>query len=156
MTVKVLRNDLQKFLTPFWVDRTRGENYNLDSIELLNPIIGSFNEVKPQYNRIGFYCDSTSGMCWYEFKLPSGRIIAVQYSNKHFNYILEDLSANEKPIPDEMWEMISTLIRKGYLDKSKKYQQEAYRRMLRESLIGCKKRGASMKKRIKERLDARK
>lgn len=148
MKIKALSNGFT--CSGFWLQRRMGDEYDPDSEKILDHVVG-WNRVMidPILNREGWYC--TKDKCWREFKLPSGRLVAVlaNDSRDHFNFQMNMLNAEENPIPDDVWESIQFLVKKKYLPMKGKYIFEQYRRANKQRKIDSGKRLMSFKKRVR-------
>lgn len=150
MKLKVLPNPHQKSLDGRWLRMKLGDSYDEDSDKLLDPIIGwDTKRFEPVYNRVGWY--KTKEMSWYEWKLPSGRMVATLCNKDHFEYTLSTTKAKENPIGEVEWGMIQHLNLKGILKWSEEYQFESLRRYGREQEIRMKRSLLQMRKRIAEK-----
>lgn len=111
MTLKVLPNDLQHYLEDWWLGYKLGDKFDSDSDTLLDDIVGSrAKRIEPRFNRVGWYFDGK--VCWYEWKLPSGRMVATQESDAGmFKYTMNlKIAAEKRPTQAEI-EAVKLLIR---------------------------------------------
>lgn len=150
MKVKILPDTLSSHMTGGWLKHKLGDKYDPDDESLLDPVIGwSRKMIAPVFNRPGWYC--TKDMCWLEMRLPSGRLVAAIDSRgkQYFDYSLKMLNSEEKPIPDDVWETLLSLIARKHLRWTEEYRMEASRRRAVISRIGMRKHLLRFKKKIK-------
>lgn len=138
MNIKVLKNDLQDHLTgcsfEFEIEMM-GSEYDPDNDNLLDSIIGrDAPRIEPVFNRVGFYLLDNK-TAWYEFQLPSGRFVGIEYSKDWFDFQMEIHNADENPVGEEEWQMVEHLIKKGVIKSNKRWNNESYRRERRFHVI---------------------
>lgn len=154
--VKVLPDEISSSLTSFWLKRKLGDKYNPDDESILDPVIGWNREtIEPVFNRPGWYRSKTS--CWYEIKLPSGRLVAVedQRGKQYFDYHMKMLNAAEKPIPDSDWEAIENLLKRKVLEWTDRFRFERLRRGRVISDLSSKRRLLQFRKRVAKAIEER-
>ncbi|WXX18490.1 hypothetical protein TacPo2_35 [Pantoea bacteriophage TacPo2] len=121
MTLKVLPNNLQHWLECPWLDfkyRKSGD-FDPDSDALLNSVVGDARyaqRIEPRFNRVGHYLDGKS--CWYEWKLPSGRIVATVDDVEMFKYLMNLKNAAEQPPTQEEIAAVNLLIKNGRIKRT--------------------------------------
>lgn len=127
MKVKILKNDLQFDLEPFWLDWKGIEESQYDSDSLLDRIVGRNKRLVPvTFNRVGIY--QTTRGCWYEFKLPSGRFVAVECERDYFNRHLSEAVGEEQALTEEEWKMMLHLVERKIIPACDRYKRESWRR----------------------------
>lgn len=117
-------------------------------------IVGD-TEYKPAtFNRVGYYKQGNKS--WYEFLLPDGRYHEhVESNTDMFDFTMNLKNAENNPLSDSQWEMVSKLITQGILKNEPRWAFEKYRRDFSTSgrlgalrLLQFKKRVAKRKEDI--------
>jgi hypothetical protein len=127
MKVKVLNNNLQINLDPFWLNLRGMDESKLNSDSLLDRVIGSDKIIiNPVFNRVGIYQTTTN--CWYEFKLPSGRYVAAMCEREYFDRHMSEAVGEEQALTEEEWQMMLHLIKRKIIPACDRYKRESWRR----------------------------